>query len=67
MTVGGVGMSAAIRRSRWALRAGRAEELRMEPPAAAGPVGPRRSTAGLPVKGAALRSASLRDGLAAAL
>ena len=33
------------------------------PPAAAGPVGPRRSTAGLPVKGAALRSASLRDGL----
>jgi hypothetical protein len=33
----------------------------MEPPAAAGPVGPRRSTAGLPVKGAALRSASLRD------
>jgi hypothetical protein len=35
----------------------------MEPHAAAGPVGPRRSTAGLPVKGAALRSASLRDGL----
>jgi WhiB family transcriptional regulator, redox-sensing transcriptional regulator len=37
------------------------------PPAADGPVGPRRRTAGLPVKGAALRSASLRDGLAAAL
>ena len=32
-------------------------------PAAPVPVGPRRSTAGLPFKGAALRSASLRDGL----
>ena len=40
-------------------RAGRGTAV--EPPAAAGPVGPRRSTAGLPVKGAALRSASLRD------